>query len=45
MRAVLRAAAVDEAVEVARQPSTDDSPGLVNGLLGRILGIKPTLIG
>ena len=28
--------AVDEAVEAAKEYSTDDSPGFVNGLLGRI---------
>jgi len=38
------AVAVNEAVELARQLSTDDSPGFVNGLLGRILGLKPTLM-
>ncbi|WP_418276800.1 transcription antitermination factor NusB [Isoptericola jiangsuensis] len=36
--------AVDEAVDLARELSTDDSPGFVNGLLGRILEIKPTLV-
>lgn len=39
------AVAVDEAVELARKLSTDDSPGFVNGLLGRILELKPTLAG
>lgn len=28
--------AIDEAVEAAKEYSTDDSPGFVNGLLGRI---------
>jgi N utilization substance protein B len=37
------AVAINEAVELARQLSTDDSPGFVNGLLGRLLGLKPTL--
>ncbi|WP_199424053.1 transcription antitermination factor NusB [Actinotalea solisilvae] len=37
------AVAVDEAVELARGLSTDDSPGFVNGLLGRIVDLKPTL--
>jgi len=37
------AVAVNEAVELARQLSTDDSPAFVNGLLGRLLGLKPTL--
>ncbi|UVI34509.1 transcription antitermination factor NusB [Brevibacterium spongiae] len=36
--------AIDEAVSLARQFSTDDSPGFVSGLLSRILDIKPTLI-
>lgn len=35
--------AVSEAVELARQLSTDDSPGFVNGLLARLLELKPTL--
>ncbi|GAA0625934.1 MULTISPECIES: transcription antitermination factor NusB [Sporichthya] len=37
------AVAVSEAVELARDLSTDESPGFVNGLLGRILDLKPTL--
>jgi transcription antitermination protein NusB len=37
------AVAVDEAVELARGLSTDESPGFVNGLLGRIVDLKPTL--
>lgn len=37
------AVAVSEAVELARQLSTDDSPGFVNGLLARLLDLKPTL--
>lgn len=37
------AVAVDEAVELARDLSTDDSPGFVNGLLGRLLQLAPTL--
>ncbi|ANC30166.1 transcription antitermination factor NusB [Isoptericola dokdonensis] len=36
--------AVDEAVDLARELSTDDSPGFVNGLLGRLLDVKPTLL-
>jgi N utilization substance protein B len=36
--------AIDEAVSLARQFSTDDSPGFVSGLLSRILDVKPTLI-
>jgi N utilization substance protein B len=38
------AVAIDEAVELARDLSTDDSPGFVNGLLARILGLKPMLL-
>ena len=38
------AVAVDEAVELARALSTDDSPGFVNGLLGRLVELKPTLL-
>lgn len=37
------AVAVSEAVELVRELSTEDSPGFVNGLLGRILDLKPTL--
>jgi N utilization substance protein B len=36
------AVAIDEAVELARLLSTDDSPGFVNGLLGRLLEVKAT---
>ncbi len=35
--------AIDEAVEMARSLSTDDSPAFVNGLLGRISRLKTTL--
>ncbi|GAB3570735.1 transcription antitermination factor NusB [Spelaeicoccus albus] len=35
--------AVDEAVDLVRKLSTDDSPGFVSGLLGRILDMKPSL--
>ncbi|WP_066588729.1 transcription antitermination factor NusB [Cellulomonas timonensis] len=38
------AVAVDEAVELARALSTDDSPTFINGLLGRIVDLKPTLL-
>ena len=38
------AVAVDEAVELAKALSTDDSPSFVNGLLGRLLDMKPTLL-
>lgn len=37
------AVAIAEAVDLARQLSTDDSPSFVNGLLARILDLKPTL--
>ncbi|HEY0215864.1 MAG TPA: transcription antitermination factor NusB [Cellulomonas sp.] len=38
------AVAVDEAVELARSLSTDESPAFVNGLLGRLVDLKPTLL-
>jgi N utilization substance protein B len=38
------AVAVDEAVALARDLSTDDSPSFVNGLLGRLATLKPTLL-
>ena len=38
------AVAVDEAVELARALSTDDSPTFVNGLLGRIVDLKPMIL-
>jgi transcription antitermination protein NusB len=37
------AVAIDEAVELATALSTDESPGFVNGLLARLLELKPTL--
>jgi N utilization substance protein B len=37
------AVAVDEAVELSRSLSTDESPAFVNGLLGRLVQLKPTL--
>jgi len=37
------AVVISEAVDLARQLSTDDSPTFVNGLLARILELKPTL--
>jgi N utilization substance protein B len=37
------AVAIDEAVELATSLSTDDSPAFVNGLLARLLELKPTL--
>jgi len=36
--------AVDEAVDLARSLSTDESPAFVNGLLGRVVDLKPTLL-
>ncbi len=38
------AVAVDEAVDLAAELSTDESPAFVNGLLGRIVDLKPTLL-
>jgi N utilization substance protein B len=38
------AVAVSEAVELAKSLSTDQSPSFVNGLLGRLLELKPTLV-
>jgi N utilization substance protein B len=37
------AVAISEAVLLARSLSTDESPGFVNGLLARLLELKPTL--
>src|SRR5215471_5764957 len=37
------AVAISEAVALAAELSTDDSPAFVNGLLGRLLQLKPTL--
>jgi N utilization substance protein B len=34
---------LDEAVHLAREFSTDESPTFVNGLLGRLKDLKPTL--
>ena len=34
------AVAVDEAVELAKEYSTDDSPGFINGLLSKIVSTK-----
>lgn len=39
------AVAISEAVLLATDLSTDASPGFVNGLLARLLEIKPTLAG
>jgi N utilization substance protein B len=35
--------AISEAVELAKDLSTDASPAFVNGLLARLLALKPTL--
>jgi N utilization substance protein B len=37
------AVAIAEAVALARELSTEESPGFVNGLLARLLELKPTL--
>ena len=36
--------AISEAVVLAGELSTDDSSSFVNGLLGRLLELKPTLV-
>lgn len=38
------AVAIDEAVELARLLSTEESPSFVNGLLARLLEIKPSVV-
>jgi transcription antitermination protein NusB len=38
------AVAISEAVELAKALSTDESPSFVNGLLGRLAEVKPTLV-
>ncbi|BBY88579.1 transcription antitermination factor NusB [Mycolicibacterium tokaiense] len=35
--------AVDEAVELAKELSTDDSPGFVNGILGQVMLVTPQI--
>jgi N utilization substance protein B len=35
--------AISEAVQLARDLSTDASPGFINGILARLLELKPTL--
>lgn len=42
---VPEAVAISEAVTLATDLSTDESPGFVNGLLGRILELKPSILG
>jgi transcription antitermination protein NusB len=39
------AVAIDEAVELAKSLSTDESPRFVNGVLGRIALVKPAASG
>lgn len=39
------AVAIDEAVKLVSELSTDESPGFVNGLLGRLQELKPTIMG
>ena len=41
--AVPDAVAIDEAVELSKALSTDDSPGYVNGVLGRVAVLKRDL--
>jgi transcription antitermination protein NusB len=38
------AVAVDEAVELVKDLSTEESPNFVNGLLGRLMTLKPMLL-
>ncbi|MGB3481308.1 MAG: transcription antitermination factor NusB [Mycobacterium sp.] len=40
---VPEAVAVDEAVELAKELSTDDSPGFVNGILGQVMLVTPQI--
>lgn len=40
---VPEAVVIDEAVDIAREFSTDESPPFVNGLLGRLKELKPSL--
>ncbi|BBA95992.1 putative transcription termination protein [Actinacidiphila reveromycinica] len=37
------AVVLDEAVQLAKEFSTDESPSFINGLLGRLMELKPTL--
>ncbi|MGP3974763.1 transcription antitermination factor NusB [Streptomyces sp. 8N114] len=37
------AVVIDEAVQLAKEFSTDESPGFINGLLGRLKELKPSL--
>lgn len=38
------AVVIDEAIQLAKEFSTDDSPGFINGLLGRLKELKPGLL-
>lgn len=38
------AVVIDEAIELAKMLSTDDSPKFINGLLGRLVKVKPDLV-
>ncbi|MEO6956694.1 MAG: transcription antitermination factor NusB [Antricoccus sp.] len=38
------AVVIDEAIELAKSLSTDDSPKFINGVLGRIALVKPDLV-
>ncbi|MFC4495005.1 transcription antitermination factor NusB [Streptomyces ovatisporus] len=40
---VPEAVVIDEALAIAREFSTDESPPFINGLLGRLQDLKPTL--
>jgi N utilization substance protein B len=40
---VPEAVVIDEAVQLAKEFSTDESPSFINGLLGRLKDLKPTL--
>jgi transcription antitermination protein NusB len=35
--------AVDEAVQLAKELSTDDSPGFINGVLGQVMLVTPQI--
>ena len=37
--------AIDEAVQLAKSLSTDESPRFVNGLLAKLLSLKPSIVG
>lgn len=38
------AVVIDEAVQLAKEFSTDESPSFINGLLGRFKDLKPSLL-